>query len=100
MPKAMTFSLVACFGLLGIALIAPRAVASNCEDDTTESVSSSGEIIKMQSGHVYEVNAGDTVDSALWLAVEDVLVCELGGDTVQIINTDEDGEKIEAQRLK
>ncbi len=52
MPKAMTFSLVACFGLLGIALIAPRAVASNCEDDTTESVSSSGEIIKMQSGHV------------------------------------------------
>lgn len=61
----------------------------------------------MISGAVYEVDAGDQVDSALWLESDDVLVCETSvnyqGRVVtlyDIINTDENGEKVGAQRLR
>jgi hypothetical protein len=50
----------------------------------------------MLSGAIYKVDAIDRVDSQLWLPTDDVLVCDDG----RIINTDEDGETVEAQRLR
>ncbi len=78
----------------------PIAHARDCEDDSIEDVSSDGAILKMLSNHVYEVDASDAVDSSLWLTADDVLVCEEGGGAVLIVNTDEDGEKVAATRLK
>src|SRR5271166_2480666 len=75
------------------------AHAKSCEDDSLETVSDDGSILKMLSGQVFEVEAGDTIDTALWLPIDDVLVCEIGGSAVEIINTDENGEKASAQRL-
>jgi hypothetical protein len=66
-----------------------------CEDDTLESVSDGGEILIMISGEVFQVNPIDQVDTALWLAADDVLIC----DDI-IVNTDENGEKISATRLR
>lgn len=52
------------------------ALAKNCFDDSIRDVSQSGEVLVMLSGAVYEVMAGDEIDSALWLASDDVLICE------------------------
>ncbi|MBB5510964.1 hypothetical protein [Paraburkholderia atlantica] len=63
-----------------------------------------GTYLIMQSGAVYEVLAGDNVDSALWLPAEDVMVCSRTivhqGRSVliyDIINKDEN-EKVSAVR--
>ena len=60
----------------------------------------------MQSGAVFEVMAGDTVDSALWLPVSAVMICQraltVRGRAVshyEIINLD-DREKVSATKLR
>jgi hypothetical protein len=83
------------------------ASAKNCFDDSIRDVSQSGEVLVMLSGGVYEVLPGDEIDSALWLATDDVLICETSVPykgkvytIFEIINTDEQGEKVSARRLK
>jgi len=60
----------------------------------------------MQSGSVFEVLPGDTIDSALWLPISSVTICErtmtLKGKQIfyyDIINHD-DREKVSATKLK
>ena len=53
-----------------------------------------GSIIKLEDGSLWEVEAGDTVDSALWLPVTDVVVCD-----GRIINT-EDNETVHVRRIR
>jgi len=60
-------------------LLAPHAdpvEAAQCSEDPIKSVTSDGEIIVMLSGAIFEVMAGDTIDSALWLPISDVMICE------------------------
>ena len=85
---------------VAICIFSCSSQAKTCSDDSIDDVSSSGEILKMLSGHIYEVDSGDTVDTQLWMAMDDVLVCEEGPNFVEIINTDESGEKASAERLK
>ena len=61
---------------------------ASCEEDTLDEVASDGDILVMQSGRVYRVNSGDTLDTQLWLSYEDVLICD-----GEMINKDERGEK-------
>ncbi len=68
-----------------------------CSSDTLSDVSENGEILQMISGEIYQVDPGDAVDSRLWLAAEDVLIC--GTSNVKIINTEENSEKVEAIQL-
>jgi len=49
-----------------------------------ESVEGDGKIIKLDDGSMWEVDDADTVDTALWLATEDVVLCD-----GKIINTDD-----------
>jgi hypothetical protein len=73
------------------------APSTGCESDHwIESVSDDGEIIKLEDGSIWEVVAGDSVTSSLWLPVTDVLVCEGKG---KMINTD-DNESVAVRRLK
>jgi hypothetical protein len=75
--------------------LAGRGGGSGCEDGHwIESVSSDGSIIKLEDGSVWEVDAGDTVDSALWLPVSDIIACDN-----KLINTDDD-ESVSAQRIR
>ena len=62
----------------------------NCEDDTIDTVADDGSIITMVSGAVYSVDAGDESTAAVWLASDDVLICN--GE--KIINKDEQGESV------
>ena len=78
-----------------------------CTDDTLQSKSDDGDVLIMLSGAIYKVMPGDEADAALWLAPADVLVCNTTvsrqGRTFvfyEIINTDDGGEKVEAERLR
>jgi hypothetical protein len=74
--------------ILALCLLATPAWAA-CDEDTLETVSDGGDTLVLQSGHVYRVNGGDTVDTQLWTATDDVLVC----DSDEIIDKDSNGEK-------
>lgn len=84
--------------LLATAFFAPQTQAGSkkCDGDSIKTISSNGDILIALSGKVYEVDAADQVDSSLWLALDDVLICNDG----TIINTDEDGETVSVNRLK
>jgi hypothetical protein len=97
----------AALALVGWYLLASPAMAMNCEEDSLSDVSGSGAILEMLSGEIYKVDEVDRVDSALWLATDDVLTC---ATTVtfqgkhltlyKIINKDENGEEVDATRLQ
>jgi hypothetical protein len=76
------------------ALASTPVFAKQCVDDTISSKSDDGDILVMQSGHVYQTQ--DTVNSSLWMELDNVLIC----DGREIINTDENGEKVAAEKLK
>jgi hypothetical protein len=82
--------------LLLMSLVAAPAYAQSCDDESIQSVSDDGSIIIMISGTVFQVNPVDQVDTALWLAADDVLVC----DDEKIINKDENGETASVRRLR
>ena len=83
-----------CVFFLGLILSAP-GFASNCEDGHwIESVSDNGDIVKLEDGSIWEVNAGDAIDSSLWLPMSDIVACD-----DKLINTD-DKEKVSATKIK
>ena len=84
------------FGLSLMAASLATAMPSRaCESGHwIQEVLSDGEVIKLEDGSLWEVDAGDQSTAALWLPVTDVVVC-----SGKIINT-EDNESIEARRLK
>jgi hypothetical protein len=77
--------------------LSASAMAQSCDDDSIRSVSDDGAIIVMTSGAVFRVNPVDRIDTALWLAADDVLICD---DDTEIVNKDEDGEHVAVKRLR
>lgn len=72
-----------------------RRYSSGCEDGHwIDSVSSDGTIVKLEDGSVWEVDAVDAIDSALWLPISDIIACN-----DKLINTD-DNEKVSARRIR
>lgn len=59
-----------------------------------DSVSSNGELVKLEDGSIWQVDAVDAIDSMLWLPTTDILVCD-----DKLINTEEN-QVVEATRLK
>jgi hypothetical protein len=80
--------------LFAIFMSAP-SYSQSCDDDSIQSVSDDGSIIVMISGAVYQVDAADRVDTALWTSADDVLICG-----TEIINTDQNGERATVRRLR
>ena len=72
------------------------AVAQDCDEDTIDTVSDDGEIITMLSGATFRVSSVDQVETALWLAADDVLICD---DETEIINKDENNEHVSVRRI-
>jgi hypothetical protein len=72
-----------------------RGYFPGCEDGHwIDSVSDDGTIIKLEDGSVWEVDAVDAIDSALWLPTTEIISCDS-----KLINTD-DNEKVSARRLR
>jgi hypothetical protein len=49
--------------------------AAGCDEETIRGVARGGSVVILDSGGVYEVEAEDTSDTALWNAGDSVLVC-------------------------
>ena len=77
---------------------APRSLgqsSSGCESQHwVESVSDNGQLIQLEDGSIWEVDAGDAIDSALWLPTTDIVACD-----DKLINTD-DNETVSAMRIR
>jgi hypothetical protein len=74
---------------------ADSKITGGCESGHwVESVSDDGAIVKLEDGSAWEVEATDTVDSALWLPTTEIVVCD-----GRLINTD-DNEKVSATQLR
>jgi len=68
---------------------------SSCETGHwIDSVLDDGQIIKLEDGSIWQVDPVDAIDSALWLPVTDVIVCN-----DKIINVD-DNESVSAMRIR
>ena len=67
----------------------------NCENGHwVESVSSNGEIVKLEDGSIWKIDPVDAIYSMLWLPTTDIIVCD-----DKLINTD-DNETVSARRLR
>jgi Sel1 repeat len=76
-----------------IAVLRPRR--SDCErGHWVQSVSDDGSIVALEDGSVWRISDVDTVDTALWMPTEDVIVCD-----GKLVNTDS-SDTVEASRLK
>ena len=72
-----------------------RSGGSDCESGHwVESVSDDGQVVKLEDGSIWQVNAVDAIDSMLWLPTTDIVACE-----DKLINT-EDNESVSARRLR
>ena len=68
---------------------------SSCESGHwVDSVSNDGQVVKLEDGSIWEVDAVDAIDSALWLPTTDIVVCD-----DKLINTD-DNETVSATRIR
>lgn len=82
-------------GALLLAVVVSPALAA-CDDDEIASIALDGSVIKMRSGAIFHVLSSDQLDASLWLARDDVLICN---DETEIINKDQEGERVTARRL-
>jgi len=57
-------------------------------------VAADGQIIKLEDGSIWEVDPVDVIDSALWLPISDIVVCD-----DKLINTD-DNETVSAREIR
>jgi hypothetical protein len=64
----------------------PPAVADDCSSESIETVSDDGAFIAILGGGHYIVDEVDRVDTAIWLATDDVVVCYEGGGEVKLIH--------------
>jgi hypothetical protein len=73
----------------------PLAPAIACEDGHwIQEALADGRILKLEDGSLWRVDSIDTITSALWLPMSDVIVCD---DT--IVNVD-DGETVHVHRIR
>ena len=77
---------------------APRGLrhsSSGCEPGHwVDSVLDDGHMVKLEDGSIWEVDAVDAIDSALWLPTTDIVACD-----DKLINT-EDNETVSATRIR
>jgi hypothetical protein len=87
--KAAFIALLICF------LSSNAFARSDCESGHwVDSVSSDGQIVKLEDGSIWEVDPVDAIDSMLWLPTTDIISCD-----DKLINT-EDNEKVSARRIR
>lgn len=57
-------------------------------------MSNDGQIVKLEDGSIWQVDAVDAIDSMLWLPTTDIIACD-----GKLINT-EDNETVSARRIR
>jgi hypothetical protein len=82
------------YALLGV-IVVFSPLANACEaGHWVRSVSSNGQIVVLEDGSVWEVDSVDRIDSQLWLATTEIVVCD-----DKLVNTDDD-ETVGATKIR
>ena len=80
----------------------PSADAQSCSDDMLEKVRTSGQILTMISGAIFEVPPGDEIDSSLWLPLSSAVICACSfmSQDGRTLSYYDEGEKVGASRVR
>ena len=73
------------------------AADTSCHSDMVQT--SPGVILPLSSGQLYQVYPTDNTVSMLWLPLDKLTVCPVGGSAVEITNHTAKDEKIKAVRI-
>jgi hypothetical protein len=73
------------------------AAATPCHSDRVQT--SPGVILPLSSGQTYQVYPTDNHISMLWLPLDQLTVCPIGGAAVEITNLSKKNERIRAVRI-
>lgn len=84
---------VAIAAAIALAVCAAPAAKACKGDHWVTSIANDGVLVTLDDQTVWEVDAGDTVDSALWVAMDDIIVCD-----DKLVNTSE-GETVGAHQV-
>lgn len=77
-------------------MAAAGSAYASCESGySIQTKSDDGTILTLDDGSVWRVIGGGEVDSALWMDMDDILLC----DDSTIINTDENNEQVSVELL-
>ena len=88
-PLVLTFLVI-------IALSLTSTLLMSAEQTYLKNKSDDGSVLILSNGSVWEISSVDQIDSSLWLPMSTIIIPD-GEDC--LINAD-DGEKVDAQRIK
>jgi len=91
--KAKTRTQLFIYTALLLSYVASSALA--CESGHwVKSVQDDGKIVILEDGSVWEIDDGDTADTATWLPQTEIVICD-----DKLINTDDD-ETVDAKKIR
>ena len=91
--KAKTRTQLFIYTALLLSYVASSALA--CESGHwVKSVQDDGKIVILEDGSVWEIDDGDTADTATWTSGTEIVVCD-----DKLINTDDD-ETVDAKKIR
>jgi hypothetical protein len=86
--------------MLLLALSAAPAQAAVCHDDAIRNLTTSGTILYMVSGQIFEVYPGQETKAIFWEPLDSLTLCRLGGDAFIITNNAANQKKIPLDALR
>jgi hypothetical protein len=90
-------ALLLALGLETACSLGQPAAAVACHNDRVET--SPGVILPLASGQTYQVYPTDNKISMMWLPADRLIVCPIGGGSVEITNRSAKNEKIRAAQI-
>jgi hypothetical protein len=93
----ITTSLILLLGSSAACSMGRGAAEAPCHNDRVQT--SPGLVLPLASGQIYQVYPTDNHISMNWRPLDKLLVCPIGGGSVEITNMTEKDEKVSAQRL-
>jgi hypothetical protein len=86
--------------LLLLALSAAPAHAAVCHEDAIRDLTTSGNILYLVSGQIFEVYPGQEPKAMFWEPLDSLTLCRLGGQAYLITNNDPRQKKIPLDALR
>jgi hypothetical protein len=86
--------------LLLLALSAAPAHAAVCHEDAIRNLTTSGTILYLVSGQIFQVYPGQETKAIFWEPLDSLTLCRLGGEAFVITNNNPAQKKIPLDALR
>ena len=81
--------------IAALAMAASASASAGCiSGHWINNVAAMGKIVTLENNAVLRIDDVDTVDSELWLTTEDLVICPVSGNRVEVINQDDSGSQV------